>query len=710
MFYICVTDAHQSQVSCDTDDSKIISCCKDLALNMSAKERVEPLTILKLVEAYSAILPPKKGSKDKRFSEWPSSTLAELAKLQGRYDHALLSGLPENPNTLADVLGYVMARLPIAVFFPECDTVNFSNCPDDFVGPTACSQRPKSRARLYAIGSLAQEENQPSMQITTQIRDQQKHGLTDWLETCSMLASAEQVRQACTKLMQDKSDITPIQEVFQQQYLRQLEYLEEKLNVMLREDTTEEKTNAIRAQLQIIKQKLEEFGTNSGYPFWAWVNNRKEIKLKINPDKLDLNQDPQNTCVWRTVRSIAEWMSKNGYGENPDPANEEVKQKPSAFVLFGNDFSIRLLCASGLFDQEEREEIVSLFHGAATEDIKAQTAQISDKQLRENALLFFCIQQLSVFDANTNHDFQEEQVKKLLKFRQRLVDPQSLQKLGLYRIIHTLNSPIGDPIDLWDPKKIQKGVLDNLPRGIRRIVEKFIEEGSPILSIPYTLGALTTQMLDGLRECIAIKGVGGFVGKVGQYADLAEESLEDLDKIIGQVAKAGYVISQDKNKEPIKLKKPSANSISHLGRKPGNRYRRIRDERNWQEADGVILTTLGLTLQGPDDIKEARERAQELVGKRRARLLLDMELYYLAQYLQETDLHWVLFYYISDLTIPPDKFDEQDHRDLKISAPLGNSGVIAVFHTLTATLQEMLSRSHQLNQPKRARTRPAPIL
>lgn len=610
-----------------------------------------PLTTIELAEAEYFCL--------QRLEDGIPISLGELARIHSLYPQGLLNGKPKDPETLASVLCY-LERLPLYLFFKQINTISISNDTAAImaVPHVAYTQAHESKRKHTPSRSrwfIKHTHEDGSIDIVLEVRDNDPSDPTDAFEIFSWLGSFEQIRLTTIELIKKGVSIDPIKKsvkkIFEKHQRSEIEMLKRKLLQPQKPDLKLRMENRV-LQLQ---ERLKNSVILSEQIFNEWVERDTDIQLvrryrgEYQLDKKNSNDTPAKLAVNLVKEKLAELNL-------PEPTD----------ILFGNDFSLRLFMSIGLVSQEEFELCKIELHDKL-EEIMPTISLLHDPNLREDAIRFFLVQQISMYQGDC---------EKLKQLRLRLFDINSLQKLGIIRLVQTTQSPLADPIDILVPKQIDQSILNSLPQSLRKLLQKIYDNNQTIVSVPYTLGHLTVQTIDAFSKAFpSISGIG-FYGKVGNASDgdpnkssvgdlvlpqkvcnqFGENSLEVVNSLNGDVTATGY---------PTRV--------------------------------STMMTTLALTLQEPQEMEELMKSLDDPNHI----ITLDVELNHLMTWYHSLDASQqekfilYLIYYISDKTILPQYYDESKHAADKISSSLGIRGVIPLFIGLLAVLNRLAQKSHK---------------
>lgn len=609
----------------------------------------EPLSTIELAEAHYFLL--------QKLENGIPISLSELATIQSLYPQGLLNGRPNDPETLASVLSY-LERLPLYLFYRRMNTISLSNNSVAImnVPHVAYTQKdePKrkhtpSRSRWF----IKRPQEDGSIDITLEVRDIHPADPTDAFEILSWLGSFEQIRLTTIELIKQGIPVDPIKNAIKKIFEKHQKSEIEMLRIKLQQPQESNLKLRMENRLLKLQEKLRNSNTLSDEIFHGWISRQTDVQVvsrytgEYQLDKRNSNESPTKLAAKLVKEKLAELNL-------PSPTD----------ILFGNDFSLRLFMSIGLITQEEFLFCQTEFKDKI-EAIMPTISHLHNQTLREDAIKFFIVQQISTYSGNSD---------KLNELKSRLLDINSLRKLGIVRLVHTTESPLADPIDLLVPQKIDPTLLDALPQSLRQLLQKIYDNNQTIISVPYTLGHLTAQTIAAFSKAFpSISGIG-FYGKVGNASDgdpnkssvgdlvlpqkvynqFGEDALEVVNSMNGDVSATGY---------PTRL--------------------------------ATMLTTLALTSQEPNEMEQlinALEDPNQIVS-------LDVELYHLMTWYhsleasQKEQFILYLIYYISDKTVLPKYYDEKKHATEKISSSLGIRGVVPLFVGLLAILNRLAQKS-----------------
>lgn len=578
-----------------------------------------------------------------------------VRRVQSLYPQGLLSGRPNDPNTVASVIKYVGTRMPTQIFKSNLTSIHFTNSTSEIMNVIHVSRAPgrikrrkfaPNRSRWY----IRNEIDEKKLELTFHVRDVSLQDPTDAFEMLSWLGSLEQARTAVLTMCATGVDIAPIRVAFRDLYEKHLrseiEMLKKKKVAIFNVEPN--LLLSINTRLQELQLRLLNLDVLSANLLQDWLSEERGEIL--------LTQAHPNQKVLGGLESINE---PNAAEVTLTLAKEKIdreKLKNPTDILFGNDFSMRIFLSIGLFTDSEFEMLKKTFK-SSKEKIQLSLEQLLSQPVREAAEKFFLIQQLSQFTG------EDEGVQQL---RTRLFSAETFEKIGINRLVATADSPIADPVDLIDFSKIDTTVFNNLPTFLQTILLQLKAMDKTLLSVPYTLGNLAKTTLEAADELFPTLQTENFIGKVGYYANGVEGEASVGDVVVGN-----QVLSQfETSGVPIT-----------------NAFQDLLMQYDFPVRTGSLLTTAGLTFQESSEMAELS--SDPFVGD----LFLEMEADHIrrARTKRKSDkrLKSNHVYYISDKTINPSKFDHKLHGNEKISESLGERGSVPMFICLLAVLENL---------------------
>jgi hypothetical protein len=588
-----------------------------------------------------------------RLEKGHSFSLDDLRKIQTLYPQGLLNNLPNNPETLASLLSYLIPRLPLEVLDPKLVEIHLSNdCQAIMNIPTQTDQDSPLERKAAPKRSRWAITSADRRTLTFQSRDIDPADPTDGFEILSWLGSLEQVRQTALLLLRSKTNIDEIYFAFKKGVE---EHLKSQITNIEKMRWVMEDNAILEEKLAQIQKKLEQIDEWSKTLFQSWISKTDQVELNLQHHqqfRLDRrNQD--NTANQHTAAMVAQRLKEQNLSKPTD-------------ILFGNDFSLRILFAIGLFNSAEFTELENLLRTHLTNEdwsiVEKQIQNLLSSDLKIAAKMFFIVQQLSIYQGNN---------KDLLKYKRRIYQQDTFDKIALKRIISTSESPIADPVDILDFAHISPEIIENLPSAIQQILHKLIRQQQVILSVPYVLGNLTKSLLLSLLDQMeSINGIG-FIGKVGCVVDGNGKKAEVGNLVLPHSVRTQF----GDNEHPV----PN----------------QIQDTLGYPTEPSNMMTTLALTLQEPSEMRKLKQELSEQNGKKLEQLSLDVELSHLMDAYwhlspeQRRKISLYLLYYISDTTALPEIFEQTQHNQEKISQPLGVRGSTALFVALYTVLCQL---------------------
>jgi len=483
-------------------------------------------------------------------------------------------------------------------------------------------------------------------EVTFHVRDVLLKDPTDTFEMLSWFGSLEQARESVVAMIKRGEDITPIKIAFRELYethvRSEIEMLKKKKVALKNKDPE---------LLQSINYRLEELVDRMNHLDSLAEELRTEWVSKDREDAIICPEHPNQKVLggWSGIKE------PNAAEMTMDIAKNKIeteKLKNPTDLLFGNDFSMRIFLSIGLFSEQEFVQMGKAFEAKRSE-ISSSLEKLSSQEVRDAAEKFFLVQQLSQY---VGSDLV------IQKLRERLFSSETFEKIGINRLVATVDSPIADPVDLIDVTQIHSEIFSNLPTFLQTILTKLKTNNRTILSVPYTLGNLSRTTLEAAVAEFPSLESENFIGKVGNYSKGVNQNISVGDVILGK-----QVFSQFEDDS-----KPIQNPISELIAQYG-----------YPVKFASLLTTAGLTFQQPAEMAEILD--DPLIEE----LCLEMEAFHLMEALENLTLRSNHLYYVSDKTIDPSHYNENLHAGDKISESLGPRGSVPLFICLLAFLENL---------------------
>nr|MBP9782021.1 hypothetical protein [Candidatus Woesebacteria bacterium] len=579
-----------------------------------------------------------------------SINLDLLRRIQKLYPQGLLNGRPDDPNTVASVIKYVGERMPTQIFRSNLKAIHFTNSTSEIMDVVHVSRAPgrvkrrkfaPNRSRWY----VRNEIDEKHLELTFHVRDVLLQDPSDAFEMLSWLGSLEQARESVIAMIERGEDISPIKIAFRDLYTKhiqsEIEMLRKKKVAIKNID--KELTLSINFRLEELFERMKNLDSLSAELLVEWLSDER--------GEVVICQAHSNQKTLGGISGIKEPnAAEMTLGAAKETIEKEGLETPTD-ILFGNDFSMRIFLSIGLFSDQEFEYLKKTFE-SKKEKIQSSLDKLENQDVREAAEKFFLIQQLSQY---TQGDLVMQGL------RERLFSPETFEKIGIKRLVATVDSPIADPVDLIDLTKIGPEICNNLPKFLQEIILQLRENNRVILSVPYTLGNLANTTLEAAVKTFPSLDSENFIGKVGLFSTGTD------DVSVGDVVLSNQVFSQFEG-----AGRPVENSIAPLITQYGYPVR-----------IGSLLTTAGLTFQ------ESAEMAAMHGNDPESKIYLDMEAAHLQDALANLSLDSNHVYYVSDKTRDPNSFDHQLHAGEKISESLGARGSIPLFICLLAVLENI---------------------
>lgn len=620
--------------------------------------------------------------------------LSTLARIQTLYPQGLLNGRPLDIETLTSAFLYVGMRVPTKIFRADITSLSLSNDTEQIMSVPHASDTSEfeemrkhapARARWYT-----QHKHQDgTIELAFEVRDVDPANPTDSFEILSWLGTLEQIRLSAKQLKSQGESIVSLESAMHQIYRKhitsEIDMLEKRrayLDAFLAQETNNNSDlvtqylSSIKQmddRIQTLRSRLSQSKSLAAQLFDEWLYRSDELEIRqAYPRQFRLHKSARedHTPTNMVAQLVKERLKETGL---PEPTD----------VLFGNDYSIRIFLAIGLFEASEFEElraaflpelsaeqlidIQQRFRYEQIEQVRTGLSSLKDDDIRDAAEKFFLVQQLSLYSGSNDQ---------IVKLRRRLFAPSSFKKIGLIRLVETGKSPLADPIDVLNPSSIDADVLTQLPQPVRDVLRNIFRNQQVILSVPYTLGNLTAQTLEAFSQTFEQPFNIGFMGKVGN----ASTGADDIS--VGQLTLPNRVYNQF-NEEPLAVI---------------NTFSQFLVESGLPIHQAVMMTTLALTFQEPGEMEELMESLPEGTA-----LTLDVELYHFMSWLQtylptlseeQREKHKVVLrYYISDKTILPRYFNQEAHGQDKISQSLGMRGSIPLFIALFDILDQLAEKN-----------------
>lgn len=590
--------------------------------------------------------------------------LSELAAIQERYPQGLLNNLPEDPEKLADLLSYIANRVPTQLFSDRLVKIELSNDSNAIMQvPHAADTSPGEAFRKKAPARNRWYLKIPkgsTLKLVFGIRDIDLESPTDALEILTWLGSLEQIRRTTMKLEERGVDTSPIQKAIQSMYQKHITAEQEMLQRKLMIEENEASRQQMNNRLEVLGEKQSNLAGRANELYQGWVHRPHEVDTPISSSeahgdyKLDRRKDPSNAAK-ETLRLVSERLDVAGIGRPTD-------------VLFANDFSLRLLLSTALFDDSEYAVLDNYFLGDSSleqiQEVVVALDKISDSDLRETARRFLLVQQLSFASAAS---------PEIQTLRSRLFDLRTFESIGIKRVVGTSESPLAEPIDVIVPEQISDELYAKMTKPIKELVDEITQNQQVILSVPYTLGHLTVQVLDAMRRLWPGSLNIGFLGKVGSPST-GQEPTKVGDFVLPQMVKDQ--LGNPALAVPNTLEQAEVAEMGHP---------------TWVAK--MALTTLALTAQ------EAKEMAALYGLDPKEIFMLEMELRFMIAWYyalpEDEQVHYslTLLYYISDKTAVLDAYNQAFHDQDKISKPLGLRGAIPVCLGSLMVLKKLAQRN-----------------
>lgn len=340
----------------------------------------------------------------------------------------------------------------------------------------------------------------------------------------------------------------------------------------------------------------------------------------------------------------------------------DTEKKP--FLMIGNDFSWRLMMFTLFLKENSVAKLESIF----AKELEETNARLKERNV-PNELRGFMKKYVLLTLLNKDYH-KNESTRKLYE---EIFTQKNYEYLGFERLFFGERGPIDDnkeferssiaePIDYWDPNKFYRPLLADESQYVQNLFSKLIDQGQPILSIPYMIGKMSTDLV----------------------AKLIDRGLIDREKI-GFIGKVGNIVRRGKNH----LKRGQIVIPDVIHQSLGDRYSyeypnlfRLEDDDKVfidQFSVAHFMTVPAVTLQNYHDF--------EMIGDT-PNLCVEMEQHPLVEMLQGTGTRIISSFYVSDQSIEPG--DTKTVEQVNISTPLDTvEGAIAVCFTTLFELKQL---------------------
>lgn len=492
-------------------------------------------------------------------------------------------------------------------------------------------KRPQRRGRRYFLEENKKGEKNFVFEIRRQTINNINNPPTDFLEVMSFLSFYELTRYLVKKLIQNFD-----KEVF----FKKKRYLLKFFNLIFSN------------QKSLNFKKIESWAFSPG-GFFLKSYEKKESILPLS--SLKRNQKLDKTIIFYDTKRI-----KN-------KIEESRLLIPNSIVL-GNDFVFPLIIGIPLIDDDFlftlRKNSEANKNGRPFDllpkSIKKEKLTKEHKNMIER---FMYLQFLSRYQGN---DYSLKSIRDLI-FKK--IEKTKIIK----RLFNAEETSLGDPVDYYDFSELTKNdfyiyQLKKFPSQLlKNIIFKLTENQIRFINFSYPIGDNTYGLIESFKTLIPEISKIAFFGKVG--ATLSWDGKSHIGEKIGRVVIPEYVSSinnfnPEKFKNFLKEKDISFPIIN------------VDSVEAIFQSEGVLLQTLW-------DIKKAEEaikKKHNLNERKKIKLLIDMESWYLNLICKKFKINPIVIYYTSDNTkLPPIR--ENNNIEETIITSLGPRGSFALMVT-----------------------------
>lgn len=332
----------------------------------------------------------------------------------------------------------------------------------------------------------------------------------------------------------------------------------------------------------------------------------------------------------------------------------ETEKKP--FLMIGNDFSWRLMMFTLFLNGEFVQRLENLF-AKEYEEIEVKLKERNIRSELKNFIKKYVL--LTLLNKNYHKNDKTQEIYK------EIFSQKNYKELGFTRLFYGERGPIdgqekfdrsiiAEPVDYWDPNKFNRFLLEDEDQYVKNLFSKLIDQGQPILSIPYMIGQLSADLVAKLidKKLIDQEKIG-FIGKVGNIVRPGKNQLKRGQIVIPEIV---YKSWGDKN--PLTYP---------------NLFKMDNQDLVFIDQFSVVnfMTVPAVTLQSYNDF--------DIVDA--TNLCAEMEQHPLVEMLEGTGIRIISSFYISDLSIEPNKgyYQEELKNQVNITIPLDTvEGAIAV--------------------------------
>ncbi|MDO8610065.1 MAG: hypothetical protein Q7R95_05925 [bacterium] len=332
-------------------------------------------------------------------------------------------------------------------------------------------------------------------------------------------------------------------------------------------------------------------------------------------------------------------------------------------VMFGNDFSVTLLIATGVITPEEFEEI----RKEAKKEAKITNKPlkiVSEQELRglkreDDKLIMRQFSSLQYLNRYTGNN---ELMKQL---QTRLEDAVSTVRK---RIIQPTHTALGSYVDVIDFTNLGNHIINHIDNvKIRNIVKGLKKKKFKYYSLPYPLGDSIDGLVRAFKNQFGITNFG-FFGKVGAVP------------VEGSKVQRGRIVIPSDTME-MSMQQNEDGSVDGIN--AFNNILKPKDAIIISDADPhkTVVSVNGLSLQTLEDLPRLKKLIKKRFGDiEYADLLLDMEAHYFNRICTDLGIVPAAIYYVSDLTREktPDPYsDSKNGSNHTIVQSLGAEGTLA---------------------------------
>lgn len=343
----------------------------------------------------------------------------------------------------------------------------------------------------------------------------------------------------------------------------------------------------------------------------------------------------------------------------------KTEKKP--FLMIGNDFSWRLM----MFTLFLKEDSVGKLEKIFGKELEETNAKLKERYIPKELKNFI---KKYVLLTLLNKDYRKNDSTR--KLYEEIFTQKNYEYLGFERVFYGERGPINgeenfdrsiiaEPVDYWDPNNFYRPLLADEGQYVRELFSKLIDQGQPILSIPYMIGKMSTDLVAKLidRELIDREKIG-FIGKVGNIVRPGKNHL-----------KRGQIVIPDVVHSSL------GNGYSY---EYPNLFKLDDEDKVFIDQFSVahFMTVPAVTLQNYYDFDMVDEAPN---------LCVEMEQHPLIQMLQGTGTRIISSFYVSDQSVEPGGDNNQESASrVNISTPLDTvEGAIAVCFTTLFEIKQL---------------------